>query len=279
MELPSLADLLSRDVALETVSDTARLDLELLLADAIGKNRTYLYTWPEKVPTPEQLIQFEQSMQRRINGEPVAYILGYQDFWSLRLKVSAATLIPRPETELLVETALELLPGTHSRVADLGTGTGAIVLALASERPSWELIGVDFSEEAVSLAEQNRVMLAFDNVEMIQGSWCQPLQGRSFDMIVSNPPYIDADDVHLSQGDVRFEPSSALVADEHGLADIRTISEQALTCLNPQGWLLFEHGYQQAEAVQQILRSLGYIAVRTIEDLAGHPRVTLGQRP
>lgn len=273
----TLNHLLSKAILLSEVSDTARLDTELLLAEAIGKDRTYLYTWPEKELSDDQLSRFDFAFQRRLKGEPVAYILGYQDFWSLRLKVSPATLIPRPETELLVEKVLELLPRTTASVADLGTGTGAIALALASEQPHWQIKAVDKVNSAVELAELNRAELGFANVEVLQGSWCEPLADRAFDVIVSNPPYIDEKDEHLSQGDVRFEPATALVAGEQGLADIDAIAHQAIGCLKPNGWLLLEHGCQQAAAVRRLLSEKGYQSVSSLQDLAGLDRVTLGQ--
>ncbi len=268
---------LARAVELEPTSDSARLDVELLLADALGKDRTYLYTWPEKQLNDDELLAFQQHLTRRLNGEPVAYILGYQDFWSLRLRVSPATLIPRPETELIVEAALALIDAEDALVADLGTGTGAIALALATEKPRWTIKAIDKVDEAVLLAESNRAALELSNVEVLQGSWCEPLMGMKFDLLASNPPYIDSNDEHLSQGDVRFEPNSALVAEKQGLADIETIVVQAAQCLKAEGWLLLEHGYQQAHEVRQLLLRSGYQSVSSQRDLAGHERLTLGQ--
>ncbi|WP_252274193.1 peptide chain release factor N(5)-glutamine methyltransferase [Pseudomonas subflava] len=259
-------------------SPSARLDVELLLAAALGKPRSYLRTWPEHEPSAEQLAVFAAMLERRRGGEPVAYILGHQGFWSLDLEVAPHTLIPRPDTELLVETALQLAPATPRRVLDLGTGTGAIALALASERGGWRVTGVDRIVDAVALAERNRQRLGLSNAEFRQSSWFEALAGERFDLIVSNPPYIAADDRHLGEGDVRFEPMSALVAGADGLDDIRQIVAQAPRHLDTDGWLLLEHGYDQAEAVRELLRAAGFSAVRSRRDLGGHERISLGQR-
>lgn len=258
-------------------SPTARLDAELLLAAVLGKSRSYLRTWPEHEPGAEQLAAFAALLERRRAGEPVAYILGHQGFWSLDLEVAPHTLIPRPDTELLVETALQLAPATPLRVLDLGTGTGAIALALASERGGWQVIGVDRIAEAVELAERNRQRLQLGNAEFRQSSWFEALAGERFGLILSNPPYIAADDRHLGEGDVRFEPMSALVAGADGLDDIRQIVAQAPQHLDAGGWLLLEHGYDQAEAVRGLLGATGFAAVESCRDLGGHERISLGQ--
>ncbi|MDM9653316.1 peptide chain release factor N(5)-glutamine methyltransferase [Pseudomonas wenzhouensis] len=258
-------------------SPTPRLDAELLLADALGKPRSYLRTWPEHELEDEQLARFKTSLQRRRQGEPVAYILGHQGFWSLDLEVAPHTLIPRPDTELLVETALELLPAMPLSVLDLGTGTGAIALALASERPAWQVTGVDRVADAVALAERNRLRLQLDNASFLHSHWFSALAGQRFALILSNPPYIRADDQHLAQGDVRFEPSSALVAGCDGLDDIRAIIQAAPAHLLPGGWLLLEHGFDQAEAVRALLAAGGFAEVHSWRDLAGHERISLGR--
>ena len=216
-------------------------------------------------------------LERRRAGEPVAYILGQQGFWSLDLEVAPHTLIPRPDTELLVETALELLPATPLRVLDLGTGTGAIALALASERGGWRVTGVDRVDEAVALAERNRQRLQLSNAEFRPSQWFSALAGERYGLIVSNPPYIAADDRHLGEGDVRFEPASALVSGVDGLDDIRQIIAQAPQHLELGGWLLLEHGYDQAEAVRALLAGGGFVAVESRRDLGGHQRISLGQ--
>jgi release factor glutamine methyltransferase len=260
-------------------SPSAKLDAELLLAAALGKSRSYLRTWPEREVAASSAEQFAASLAQRRNGEPVAYILGRQGFWSLDLEVASHTLIPRPDTELLVETALALLPGGPAAVLDLGTGTGAIALALACERPVWQITGVDRVSEAVALAEANRARLQLGNAGFLASHWFSALAGQRYQLIVSNPPYIAAGDPHLSQGDVRFEPISALVAGVDGLDDIRTIIQQAPAHLDTAGWLLLEHGFDQAEAVRALLSGQGFVAVESRLDLGGHQRISLGQWP
>lgn len=260
-------------------SPTERLDAELLLAAALGKSRSYLRTWPERIVSSEVAELFDSYIARRRAGEPVAYILGQQGFWTLDLEVAPHTLIPRPETELLVETALEVQAGGPAQVLDLGTGSGAIALALASERPVWSVTAVDRIDEAVALAERNRQRLGLDNVRVLASHWFQQLNDQQFDLILSNPPYIPSQDPHLVQGDVRFEPSSALVAGHDGLDDLRTIIAQAPSHLQPGGWLLLEHGYDQAPAVCDLLREHGFVEVCSRADLAGHPRISMGRLP
>lgn len=258
-------------------SPSPRLDAELLLAHALGQSRSYLRTWPEREPDAAQCAAFAALLERRRAGEPVAYLLGRQGFWSLDLEVAPHTLIPRPDTELLVETALALGPGGPARVLDLGTGTGAIALAVACERPAWQVLGVDRVSEAVQLAERNRARLGLGNVRFVESVWFSTLGGERFALIVGNPPYIAADDRHLSEGDVRFEPASALVAGEDGLDDIRRIVAEAPEHLEAGGWLLLEHGYDQAEAVRALFAARGFAAVESRRDLGGHQRITLGQ--
>lgn len=275
--MPSIQTLL--DGATLPDSPTARLDAELLLAHVLGKSRSYLRTWPEQAVIDEQAQRFAALIERRRSGEPVAYILGRQGFWSLDLEVAPHTLIPRADTELLVETALELLPAGPARVLDLGTGTGAIALALASERPGWTLVGVDRVPEAVALAERNRVRLKRGNARFCESHWFSALAGECFRMILANPPYIAADDRHLGEGDVRFEPASALVAGADGLDDIRAIIEQAPAYLEAGGWLLLEHGFDQAAAVRDLFAARGFIKVESRRDLGGHERISLGSFP
>ncbi|MGH8436738.1 MAG: peptide chain release factor N(5)-glutamine methyltransferase [Pseudomonas sp.] len=258
-------------------SPSARLDAELLLAAVLGKSRSYLHTWPDREVPSELAERFSADLQRRRSGEPVAYILGEQGFWSLNLEVAAHTLIPRPDTELLVETALALLPQTPARVLDLGTGTGAIALALAHERPGWNVTGVDRVPEAVSLAERNRARLQLRNAVFRESHWLSALADQRYQLIVSNPPYIAAGDLHLAAGDVRFEPASALVAGADGLDDIREIIQQAPGYLEVGGWLLLEHGFDQATAVRALLMVRGFSAVESRRDLCGHERISLGR--
>lgn len=258
-------------------SPSARLDAELLLAAALGKPRSFLRTWPERVVSREAHDLYDRYLARRVAGEPVAYILGRQGFWSLDLEVAPHTLIPRPDTELLVETALALLPASPARVLDLGTGTGAIALALACERLSWQVMGVDRIPEAVALAERNRARLHLTNVVFQASHWFSALNGERFSLIVSNPPYIRSTDPHLKQGDVRFEPSSALVSGQDGLDDIRQIIDQAPKHLENGGWLMLEHGFDQPDAVRVLLLNRGFTAVESRRDLGGHERISLGR--
>jgi len=273
-----LLDSLTQQFSL--VSDSARVDAEVLLSFVSQKNRTWLYTWPERELTEPQSQQLQALIQRRLQGEPVAYLTGQREFWTLTLEVSPDTLIPRPDTELLVEVALELMVGRSSEklnVVDLGTGTGAIALAIASERPQWQVIGLDRIPAAVVLALRNQAQLQIPNARFLESDWFSALEQQRFDLIVSNPPYIEQQDPHLEQGDVRFEPRSALVADDDGLSDIKNIIARAPEYLAAQGWLLFEHGYQQAEAVRNLLTEYGFVDVQTRNDLGGHERATLGQ--
>ncbi|ERK10767.1 peptide chain release factor N(5)-glutamine methyltransferase [Serratia fonticola] len=262
-----------------THSDSAKRDAEILLGFVTGRARTYLLAFGETLLTAEQAEKLTVLLARRERGEPVAYLVGEREFWSLPLSVSPATLIPRPDTECLVELALERLPATPCAILDLGTGTGAIALALASERPDCQLTGIDLQPEAVALAQHNAQKLAINNARFLQGSWFTPVAGQQFALIASNPPYIDEADPHLAQGDVRFEPGSALVAAEQGLADLAAIVQQAADYLEPQGWLLLEHGWQQGENVRTLLNAAGFIAVATHRDYGGNDRVTLGQKP
>ncbi|CAI0848978.1 Release factor glutamine methyltransferase [Serratia entomophila] len=262
-----------------THSDSARRDAEILLGFVTGRARTFLMAFGETLLTPPQQQQLETLLARRERGEPVAYLVGEREFWSLPLSVSPATLIPRPDTECLVELALERLPAQPCRMLDLGTGTGAIALALASERPDCAVTGVDLHPEAVALAQHNAQKLNIGNAQFLQGSWFAPLAGQTFALIASNPPYIDAADPHLAQGDVRFEPGSALVAADRGLADLAAIVRQAPQYLQPQGWLLLEHGWQQGNSVRELLQAAGFSAVATHRDYGGNDRVTLGQWP
>lgn len=264
--------------AAELPSETASLDAELLLAEVMQVDRVYLRTWPERQLNVHQLKHFQTLMARRQRGEPVAHILGRQGFWNLDLEVSSATLIPRPDTETLVEQALQHCHVARAEVLDLGTGTGAVALALASERPAWHVVAVDRVHDAIVLAQKNAARLAIRNVECVQSSWFAALAGREFDLIVSNPPYIDPEDPHLAQGDVRYEPASALVSDEQGLADLRHIAQHAGRYLRSGGWLMVEHGYDQGERVAELFIACGFDAVETCRDLAGQDRVTIGRK-
>lgn len=263
---------------LASQSDTAQIDAQLLLAHVLGVSISYFFTWPEKAVLDSASEQFDTLLARREQGEPIAYILGQQDFWTLSLETSKHTLIPRADTERLVEVALGLQPSGVKRVLDLGTGTGAIALALAYEWRSADVVGIDFHAQAVALAQRNAVRNNIKNTRFLQSDWFSALADEPlFDVIVSNPPYIDPEDQHLSQGDVRFEPITALVADDHGLADIRRIIDGALVHLVSGGWLMFEHGYDQATAVRQLFSDKAFKDIATYQDLGGNDRVTVGR--
>lgn len=265
---------------LKEVSDSPGLDAEILLAMVLEKPRSYLVTWPEKIVEPSDRARFEQVLQRRIQGEPIAHITGEREFWSLPLKVTPDTLIPRPDTELLVELALASIPrGANWKILDLGTGTGAIALAIAQERPDAHVHAVERSEQALKIARENAARHSITNLQFYSGSWFEPVHGKRFHLIVSNPPYIASDDPHLQQGDVRFEPRTALVAGPEGMDDLEQIIRHAPGYLLPGGGLLLEHGYEQAAAVRRLLKMHGFIKVSTQKDLAGHDRVSCGYLP
>lgn len=266
------------------ISDSARLDAQVLLCFVLQKPYTYLLTWPDETLSAEQYGQYQQLLQRRKNSEPVAYLSGEKEFWSLMFEVSPATLIPRPDTETLIELVLDLITEVESdakgiwankQLLDLGTGTGAIALALASELPNWQVDAVDFNVDAVELAKRNAKRLGFAQVKIYQSDWFSNVAvDRTFDIIVSNPPYIDEHDEHLSKGDVQFEPKSALVAKQKGLADIINIATAAQTKLNANGYLFLEHGFEQGAEVRAILASLSYQNIMTSQDLSGNDRIT-----
>ena len=269
----------SATLLLQNSTDSAKLDAQVLLLEVLNKPRSYLFSWPEKQLTEEQQQLFDSYCQRRLNGEPVAHITGTREFWSLPLHVNATTLIPRPDTETLVETALELPLNDSANVLDLGTGTGAIALALASEKPHWQITGVDRIAQAVALSTLNKQRLGLEQVNFLQSNWFSEVENQKFDLIVSNPPYIEHDDEHLAQGDVRFEPLSALVAEDDGMADIKHIITQAKDYLVPNGYLLIEHGFEQSIKVHRFFAQMAYINILTVKDLADNDRVTFAQWP
>lgn len=258
-------------------SESPKRDAEILLEHVTGKARTYLLAFGETLLTAEQEAQLAALLARRKTGEPVAHLVGEREFWSLPLYVSTATLIPRPDTECLVEQALARLPTAACSILDLGTGTGAIALALATERPDCTVTAVDVMPDAVTLAQRNVERLGLGNVTVLQSSWFSALENRLFALIVSNPPYIDENDPHLEQGDVRFEPLTALVAANEGLADLDHIVTTSRQHLLSGGWLLVEHGWTQGNAVRALFTNAGYRAVATCRDYGGNERLTLGQ--
>lgn len=259
---------------LRGVSDTPLLDAEVLLANVLQVSRSYLFAFPERQLTAHEIQEFEKQIAERQQKVPIAYITGHREFWSLDLLVTPDTLIPRPETELLVELALQNAPREQQVVADLGTGSGAIALALASERPVWEIHATDNSEPALAIAKQNAARLKIANIIFHHGNWTAALPNKLFDLVVSNPPYIVAGDPNLNS--LQHEPKSALLANDHGLADIVQISQQVQDCLRRGGRLLLEHGFQQGAEVRRILADLGYGDIKTYRDLAGLERVTVG---
>lgn len=262
---------------LEPVSDSAQLDAELLLCSVLKKERSFLHTWPERELEQSDYSLFIDLLIRRIKGEPVAHILGERDFWTLNLEVTPDTLIPRPETELLVELALEHIPQDQPvQILDLGTGSGAIALSLASERPLAHITATDFSSAALEVAKQNAAKHQLKNISFIQSRWFSEIPNQNFDFIVSNPPYICEADPHLDQGDVRFEPRSALTSGKDGLDDIREIISQAHNYLSNHGVLLLEHGYDQADAICDLLNNAGFEQVSDHFDYNNQPRVAIG---
>lgn len=272
--------LVDASVQLKDVSPTSALDAQVLLAHALGQSRTWLITHARDPIAADRLEKFNKLIERRTNGTPIAYLTGEQEFWSLPLKVTDDTLIPRPETELLVELVLEKLPvGGTCRVADVGTGSGAIALAIASERKDCRLVATDASAAALTVARDNARRLNIGNVEFVEGSNLQPLKDQTFNIIVSNPPYIPENDPHLSQGDVRFEPRSALVAGIDGLAVIRVLINEGSTYLVDDGWLMIEHGYDQEKVVTHLFNQAGFRNIECYRDLAGLPRASVGKKP
>ena len=257
----------------------ARIEVRALLCHALGNvSHAWLIAHGDEPVTDTLRQTFEALLARRIAGEPIAHILGQREFFGREFKVTPATLIPRPDTEILIETALKKIPATQPcRILDLGTGTGAIGITLALECPHSQVVIVDFSNEALAVAKENIHRLAAHNVTALHSDWYSAVQGQRFDLIVSNPPYIETGDPHLQQGDLRFEPITALASGADGLDDIRTISRQAANHLTPGGWLMLEHGYQQCAAVRDILEQHGFTNISTVTDLAGHERVTLGR--
>ena len=270
---------LTQAIARLGASESPRRDAEILLGHVTSKARTWILAFDETLLTAEQLAELEALLARRANGEPVAHLVGQREFWSLPLFVSPATLIPRPDTECLVEQALVRLPQTACRILDLGTGTGAIALALASERADCKVTAVDFMPDAAALAARNAAHLALNNVTVLQSDWFSALKGQRFAMIVSNPPYIDETDPHLAEGDVRFEPRTALVAADQGLADLAHIIREGRQYLLPNAYMLLEHGWKQGEAVRALFNEAGYLDVETCRDYGDNERLTLGRWP
>ena len=276
--MPSIVQAI-RDASEKLVesSDSARLDAEVLLAYALNCDITHLIAWPEKALDAQQVQIFNELIEKRRLGTPVAYLTGRKEFWSLDLKVTPATLIPRPDTELLVEFVLDKFSDQkHLQLADLGTGSGAIAIAIASERPDWKITATDISADALATAKENAVTHKITNIEFIQSNWFNQIGQHRFDLILSNPPYIAEQDPHLSQGDVRFEPQNALISGKTGMDDIEVITAQAKNYLKPDGWLIIEHGFDQKHLALDCLQRHHFHMITQLDDLSGQPRITAG---
>lgn len=266
------------DAVAKLNNEEATIEARILLEKTLAVNSAWLISHAEDSVDLDTLSLFEALIQRRVNGEPIAYILGEREFFGLNLKVTPDTLIPRSDTETLVETALAKIPDDQpSKVLDLGTGTGAIAIAIARHKPNADVMAVDLSAAALDIAMSNVHQLAISNVTCVQSDWFNALDAMRFDVIVSNPPYIEVKDQHLKQGDLRFEPISALVSGEDGLSDIRIILKNVLVYLKPQGWVMLEHGYLQGPSVQELMAEAGLVDIETIQDLAGNDRVTIAK--
>lgn len=265
--------------ALALPGNEAKLEAQILLQHCLDVNRAWLLAHENDATDANNHAEFQTLLNRRLQGEPIAYILGKREFYGLAFKVTSDTLIPRPDTETLVEAALERIPQDQPyRILDLGTGTGAIAIAIAKHRPVSQVTAVDASSAALAVAQENARSLSTDNVKFVLSDWFDALQSQTYDVIVSNPPYVAQDDVHLKQGDLRFEPISALAAGTDGLDCIRQMIKQAAQYLEPHGWLMLEHGYDQAEKVTNLMKAAGYSAISSVADLPGVYRVTLCQR-
>jgi release factor glutamine methyltransferase len=263
---------------LSAVSESPRLDAELLLARSLDVARSYLFAHPEEPMDPGAVARFREVLDKRVEGMPMAYITGEKEFWSMTLMVNPATLVPRPDTETLVDQALTRIPRRAAmRIVDLGTGSGAVALAIARERPLCQVVATDISTDALAVASLNARELAIPNVEFVAGHWMEAIAGRTFDLIVSNPPYVASDDPHLAT--LRHEPVSALAAGADGLDAIREIAATAMAVLEPGGELLLEHGANQADGVGDILREQGWTECRVVNDLSGQPRVSTARKP
>jgi release factor glutamine methyltransferase len=266
--------------SIQLKTEASVFEAQLLLQYALGVNRAWLIAHEYDALQPNIQKAFEALLNRRLAGEPIAYIMGRREFYGLDLLVTPDTLIPRPDTETLVEAALaKILDNSNQSILDLGAGTGAIALAVAKHRPKANVVGVDASPAALEVAKNNAASLAITNVRFILSDWYAGLANQRFDLIVSNPPYIEQNDIHLTQGDVRFEPISALTSGADGLDDIRHIVEHCLIYLKPQGWLMIEHGYNQADLVADLMAQAGLVSIETLKDLAGNNRVTMAKNP
>ena len=259
-------------------SESARLDAEILFCDVMQFDRSRIYSHPEQVVPDDKSALFQSLIEQRLLGRPIAHITGKKEFWSLELAISEDTLIPRPETELLVETALQMIPDNEAfNILDLGTGSGAIAIAIASERPNCKIVATDINKNALTMAKKNAETYQLQNIQFCRSNWYLDIPLQTFDLIVSNPPYIKQNDEHLSQGDVRFEPELALVAGADGMQAINMILENANRYLASNASLLIEHGYDQKQLVQEAFLKHDFRQLKTFQDLSGQDRITRGQ--
>lgn len=273
----SIKTLLDEAIQALPNSDSATVDAESLLSHVIGKSRSYFYTWPDNPVTDQQRLEYRALVQERSTGKPVAHLIRQRSFWNQALEVTPESLIPRPETELLVEMALEIIPADSCfQIADLGTGTGAVAIAIACERLNSCMTATDIILNNLLLARRNAIAHSAHNIQFVNSHWLRSIEDHAFDVIVSNPPYIAHNDPHLDQGDLRFESRIALVSGEDGLDAIRRIVISACRALKKNGWLLLEHGYQQSVCVKELMLENGYVNITTKNDLNGNPRVTMG---
>ena len=261
-------------------SESARLDAEILFCDVMQFDRSRIYSHPEQIVPDDKLVLFQSLIEQRQQGRPIAHLTGKKEFWSLEFAINEDTLIPRPETELLVETALQMIPDDATfNILDLGTGSGAIAIAIASERPSCKILATDINTNTLAMAKKNAETHQLGNIQFYLSNWYQNIPSQEFDLIVSNPPYIRQDDEHLSQGDVRFEPELALVAGADGMQAINMILEDASQYLASDAYLLIEHGYDQKQLVQEAFLKHDFKQLKTFHDLSGQDRMTYGQPP
>ena len=275
--MTTVTELLQKAEQSINCSDSARLDAEILFCDVMQFNRSRIYSHPEQIVPDDKSALFQSLIAQRQQGHPIAHLTGKKEFWSLQLAINEDTLIPRPETELLVETALQLVPDdTTFNILDLGTGSGAIAIAIASERPNCKIVATDINTNALTIAKKNAETHQLKNIQFYLSNWYQNIPSQEFDLIVSNPPYIKEDDEHLSQGDIRFEPELALVAGTDGMQAINIILENAKQYLASDAYLLIEHGYDQRSLVEEAFLKHDFKQLKSFQDLSGQDRTTMG---
>lgn len=258
-------------------SPSPKRDVEIILGKVLNKSQTQLLAFGETVLKYDQIIKLNSLINRRKIGEPIAYLIGSKEFWSLNFQVSSGAFIPRPDTECLVEQVLHLCPISNLKILDLGTGVGTIALSIASERPNWDIVGIDQQKTALILAYKNKLLFKFKNVNFFYGNWFKYIQGHKFNVIVSNPPYINKHDKCWLIDDIHFEPKNALLSEKSGLQDLTMICQNSIHHLHPKGWLFLEHGWNQGNFVRSLFYKFGFYHIQTILDYNKHERVTYGQ--